>query len=172
MPTGKPTFPNAVWDGSTANPWRHSYSVAPQQDDWNRIVAELIETQRFIFNINLGSPLNAAEAIEPISKGRLVRLNDDGRITLASAAYPSVAGMAIEDIGAGSLGSYIRRGRISAADWSDICGSVTLTAGATYFVVDEGRMSETAPQLGYIIRSGQAQTPTTFDLDLSPSVRL
>jgi hypothetical protein len=170
----KPTFPNAVWDGTTANPWRgHSTFVDPQQDDWNRIVAELQETQRVVLGVSLvGSPLHQAEASEPIAKGRMVAFTLDGRLRLADSADSAIAGMTIEDIGLGAQGSYIRRGRVSALDWSDIAGTELLSAGATYFVSEAGRISETPPNTGYLIRAGQAQSPNDFDLDLGPSVRL
>lgn len=174
MPYPKPTFPNGVWDGTTANPWRgKSTFVDPQQDDWNRIVAELQATQSVVLGVSLvGSPLHQAEASEPIAKGRIIAFTLDGRLRLAGTADSAVAGMAIEDIALGASGSYIRRGRVSAEDWSDIADTELLFAGATYFVGEAGRISESPPNAGYLIRAGQAQSPTAFDLDLGPSVRL
>jgi hypothetical protein len=173
MTVPKPTFPNAVWDGTTDNPWRNSYDCDPNSDDWNRVVSELIETQRVVFDLSLlGSPLHEAVASEPIAKGRLVSLLTDGRLRLASSADSAIAGMSVEDIPAGASGSYIRRGRVSALDWTDIAGTELLSAGAAYFVGEAGRLSESPPNSGYLIRAGQAQSTTDFDLDLGPSVRL
>ena len=173
MTVPKPTFPNAVWDGTTDNPWRNSYDCDPNADDWNRIVVEVTATQQVLFDLSLlGSPLHEAEASEQIAKGRLVAFTLDGRLRLASSADSAIAGMSVQDIQPGASGSYIRRGRVSALNWTDITGTESLSAGATYFVGEAGRISETPPNSGYLIRAGQAQSPTDFDLDLGPSVRL
>jgi hypothetical protein len=167
-------FPNRIWDGLTSNTWRSSRndSIDPQQDDWDRIVAEVIATQEFVFGLTSGSDLYRAVAAETIPMGRLVRVADDGRLNLASPDFPAVAGMAVESITNGLTGSYIRRGRAASADWTDVIGASTLSPGRDYFLIDDGKLSLNAPESGFVIRAGQAQSLTNYDFETSQPVRL
>lgn len=158
----------------TGNTWRRSRadSVAPQQQDWDTIVSELIATQQFALDLSTGSGVHFAMADVTLPQGCLCRLTIEGKLVLASTTTGNIAGMVIQEIPAGTIGAYIRRGRISIADWSAVSDSVTLSAGSDYFMADGGRLSLDVPVTGYVIRVGQAQSETTFDFDMSPPVRL
>lgn len=169
-----PTFPNGVWDGTSANKWRLSRtdSVDPNQADWDRIVSEMISTQEVVLGLlNAGQVLSTL-ADEEIAVGQLVRLTTEGRLALASYDDPAITGMSLQDVAQGGSGSYLRRGVISLANWSQASGSVSLQPGSDYFLGANGLLSLTAPQSGFVIRVGQALSPTTFDLAIGQPVRL
>jgi hypothetical protein len=95
-----PTFPNAVWDGTTANSWRgHSHFVDPQQDDWNRIVAELIAIQNWLLNgigaFDIGTPHGDGVSL----------VGTRGEIQVLTFRLDNVSVPTVDTPGVGAIGS-------------------------------------------------------------------
>lgn len=179
MGYASPSFPAQVWDGLSPNPVRTSREVDHwcNQDDWDQLVAEMIAVQETILNTpDIAGveriSLYSAEADQEITGGKLIRVQTDGTVILATSTIGLVSGIALVTITTGQLLVYLRRGRINSNDWSVTTGSESLIPGYEYYLGLDGMMSETPPETGYLVSLGQAQSTTAFDLSIHQSIRL
>lgn len=172
-------FPVQVWDGLSRNPLRISREVDQwcNQDDWDQLVAEIQATQEQI----LSTPsvdgverisLFAAEVDEDIVSGQFIRIRADGKAVLASSNVGVVSGITLATALEGQTIIYLRRGRLNSTDWTVTTGGTLLSPGEDYFLSLNGTMSLTAPETGYLVNLGQAQSTTEFDLNAFQTIRL
>ena len=175
-----PRFPDELWDGLSDNPERFDRTVTttPTAQDWDRIAAEVLAVEDYI----LGLPttpdgdkfsLYSSVAEEVILGGQWVLIQSNGELAIANNTTAGrVSGLSMTGGNIGNTIVYLRQGRIVSADWTNTIGSTELDPGADYYLTATGGMSVTAPVSGYIVKLGQAQNLTTFDIDINPSIKL
>lgn len=107
-------------------------------------------------------------------KGMPVYVSGDNTVDLASAGSNYLAiGLANDDVFASTLGVYLTDGQITRSDWTPVVGSSALITGATYYLsLTTGRLTNTPPVTGSIIRIGTALSDTEIDLEISQPVLL
>lgn len=174
-----PSFPNSLWNGLTPNPDRtnRAKNVDPNFDDYDVIAAELIAVQEFLLGTPPGSDelfsLYSAPADMTISGGLLVRVQPSGKIILADSDTSGlVSGVTMTSGTVDNPIVYVRQGRIVSTDWSAATGSNTLIPGQEYFLTNNGQMNLIPPPTGYVVKLGQSQSETAFDLDIQPAIKL
>lgn len=174
------SFPGQVWDGLSANPSRIDRNVndEPNSQDWDRITAELLALQIYV----LGLPptpdgerfsLYSAIASGPIIGGLWITIRPDGKLELANNEDSGfVSGLTLVGGDTNDSIVYLRQGRIVSSDWTATTGSVQLTPGANYYLTNISGMSKTSQPQGFVVMLGQAQSFTTFDIDINAPIKL
>lgn len=121
----------------------------------------------------------SAEADSPTKIGSPLYLTGVGHVDLAqadAAGTVQVVGLALEVVAASFSCNYISEGSIERSNWSDVAGTATLSAGATYFLdqTTAGRITSTAPTTAgqYVVRVGRAVNTTTLDIEIELPIRL
>lgn len=174
MGIARSSFPETIWNGLSRNPDRtnKTNNVNPNFQDWDKIVSEVIAIEEFLFSIDSGNDLYNKIANEPIDQGQLVSIANNGNLELADNINGNISGIAVTSGVSGEEIAYIRRGRVVMANWFSIIGSVELVPGANYFLNSDGLFSETAPENGFIITIGEAQTKEILDFEIGVSIKL
>lgn len=117
-----------------------------------------------------------AEADSNVIVGQPVYVKINGHIDLAQAiSAPQVVGVTISDKAAATAANYITEGQITRTDWTPITGTVTLSAGVTYFLdTAAGRLTTAAPTAvgQYVVRVGRAVSTTTLDVEIELPILL
>ncbi len=176
----RPKFPDQIWDGLTANPDRINPSivVTPNAQDWDQIAAEVVAIETYLAGLPVTPDgdkfsLYSGEAEISLSGGQWVLMQSTGLLTIAdNTVSGKVSGLAVTGGGIGDSIVYLRQGRIVSSDWTNTTGGTELVPGADYYLTTNGGMSVTAPLSGFLVKLGQAQSETAFDIDISPSIRL
>jgi len=121
----------------------------------------------------------SAEADSSTKIGSPLYLTGVGHVDLAqadAAGTVQVVGLALEAVSTGFTCQYISEGSIERTDWTDVAGTVALSAGATYFLDTSlaGRITSTAPTTGgqYVVRVGRAVNTTTLDIEIELPILL
>lgn len=174
-----PKFPSMIWDGLSANPDRYERAVVADPDarDWDRITAELIAVQNYLAGLPTNPDgdlfsLYSNDAAETIVGGQWIIVQSDGELAIATSNDGKVSGLTVTGAVTGEEVVYMRQGRVVALDWTNTTGSSELVPGADYYLTTNGGMSVTAPTSGYVVKLGQAQSITNFDVDIKPSIKL
>ncbi len=152
MGIAHPNFPTSLWNGLSRNTARESITDDqwPNQQDWDQIVQEVIEVERYL----LDNPLTIEDQVYQglantnLIQGQLIYVDLDSEIGLADSNNNLISGMALTSANQGETVVYVRRGRVTLADWTPITGSVSLAPGQDYFLTSTGSMSLTAPESG------------------------
>jgi hypothetical protein len=176
MGIAHPNFPDALWDGLSKNTARTVITDDqwPNQQDWDQIVQEVIEVERYLLaNPFVGDSLTyEGDAATTIVKGQAIFVDASGDIGLADSSSNLISGMSVTDALSGETVIYIRQGRVTLPDWTLITGNTFLAPGQDYFVASNGSLSLTAPTSGYVIKIGQAQTTGTIDISIQGPIKL
>lgn len=174
-----PKFPGMIWDGLSANPDRFERAVVttPDGNDWDRVTAEVIAIQNYLAGLPTDPngdlfSLYSNDAAEVIQGGKWVVVESNSELSIATSADGLVSGLTVTGATTGETVVYMRQGRVVALDWTNTTGSTELVPGADYYLTTNGGMSVTAPMSGYVVKLGQAQSVTNFDVDIKPSIRL
>lgn len=117
----------------------------------------------------------AAEVDSDVEKGQPLYVLANTHVDLAEAddvPQARVAGIANEDAVATTSVDYLTEGRITKADWTGVTGTALLTPGAVYYLGGLGLLTTIAPTSGFIVSCGRAINTTTFDIEISPPIRL
>jgi hypothetical protein len=119
------------------------------------------------------------EADVAILMGQPVYTKSNGHVDLAqanAAGVCQVSGISQNSVGATYSCHYISEGEISQDDWTNIAGTISLTAGATYFLDPSlpGRITSTPPSMvgHYVVRVGRAVNATTLDIEIELPILL
>jgi hypothetical protein len=176
----RPAFPEQVWDGLSANPTRIDRNVndEPNSQDWDRIISELLAVQSYV----LGLPttpdgerfsLYSANASVAIVGGVWTVIKPDGKLEIANNEVTgNVSGLTLVGGSINDSVVYLRQGSITASDWTTATGAIQLTPGANYYLTNTGGMSKISPSQGFVVVLGQAQSLTTFDIDINVPIKL
>lgn len=111
-------------------------------------------------------------ASEPITINTWVHVTPTGAVITRSDLNGTVDGLTLSGGNTGEKVSIVSHGRLSLLDWTSATGSTLLVPGSKYFITDSGKMSTTAPSVGYVIQVGHAQTQNDFLINVQPSVKL
>lgn len=95
----------------------------------------------------------------------------------AGAAAPYlVCGLAAENATSGQLVGVITDGQVSRTDWSQVCGSVDLIAGARYYlsVTTPGMLQLACPSTpgNWVVCAGQAVSARALDVEIDYIARI
>lgn len=176
MGIANPKFPDTLWDGLSLNTAREVITddQPPNSQDWDQIVQEVIEVERYLLLNPLTGDSLTYEGVASvnIAQGQAVFVDAVGEIGLADNSSNLISGMAITNALTGETVTYIRQGRVTLASWTVITGGTFLSPGQDYFVSSNGSLSLTAPTSGYVIKIGQAQTTSTIDISIQGPIKL
>jgi hypothetical protein len=178
MSVNKPVFPGNVWDGTSPRRDSRLTDAGPEYEDHDQIVAEVISMQQYILNTQ-SSGAYEAEVDTQVEIGTPIYLGVNGHINPAQAdtiAASRVAGVSLTATLPSFSGTYTTDGQVVRNDWTAITGTASLTPGADYFLDPDnlGRLTAVAPTAvgEFVVRVGKAQSPTVFDVEISPPIRL
>lgn len=151
---GRPnaSFPQSIWDGSTASREIND-TRDPDPLDWDRIVSELIAVQQYTQTASF-----TGVASGTIHQHRCIVVGDYLRHATSNDGV--VHGFSLSSGGPGDTIEYITVGRVS----------LTLPEGV-YFLRDDGQISLTPPNTGYVVKIGTA-LPAAFDFRPLDSIRI
>lgn len=150
MSINVPYYPSSVWDGTTPSRSGRLDNRAPDYEDWDQLVAEVISLQRYnsgelvsIIN-NTGGASVIGTPVYLDSNGKAVKTDANGSGTRI------LFGLVAEDaIAAASYMLVQVRGfmTLTTAQWDTICGTTGgLTAGTAYYLsTTAGALTSTAP---------------------------
>lgn len=174
-----PQFPNLVWDGLSGNPDRldRSLNIDPDLHDYDRIAAELIAVQDYILQLPVSPdgglfPIFSAETTETVTINQLVAIQPNGLLQLADSNSTILSGLALTSGNPGEQVFYITFGQLSSNDWTSVIGDINLEVGAYYYLRQSGSMSTVPPNSGFLVRVGQAQSLSAFNINIQTSIKL
>jgi hypothetical protein len=141
-------------------------------NDWQEILTDILLTTGRNREGHLDhTDVYRCPAAEDIQAGCAVALKDS-MLYLASPLDGVITGVAAKSATAGSQCDYATRGLISQETWVPATGIERLVPGRNYFLIQNGRLSLTPSQTGYIICIGQAQSHFMLDVSLRQKVKL
>jgi hypothetical protein len=108
--------------------------------------------------------------------GQPVYLASAATVDLADADSPATAGvigLVFTAATAGTDGEILLSGVVTAADWTSVIGTASLTAGSVYFLSGTtGRLTTTPPSTGTSVRCGRALSATEFHVKIERGILL
>jgi len=157
-----------VWDGGRNT----DQYAAPDAADWQRIVQQVIQTQKVVVeNNNIYS--NVAE--EDILSGQPLILESGIRLA-GTQNYSEIIGISINDCKIIEDCIYITQGRLELEDWSNVVNTVELLPGARYFLSmeEKGKLTTVAPSASgdTVVQVGCAQSKEILSVNIESPVYL
>ncbi len=155
-----------IWDGKSKSRQKHRYA-APDATDWERIVKEVIKTQKVIIeNSNIYS--NKADEVILVGQPLILESN----IQIADLLNPEVIGLSINSCGPNENCIYITQGQLSLENWFHITGTNELIPGAYYYLSSKGELTAIPPSSIVVSELGRAQNKYVLNINIKTPIYL
>lgn len=166
-------------EGSAYIATSNNTNSEPPSADWDLLAAEGTQGPFGPQGPSGGADPYEVEVDTQVEIGTPIYLGINGHANAAqadSAATAKVVGLSLSSTAPTFSCTYITDGQVIRSDWTDITGTASLTPGAYYFLDPDnlGQMTTTAPTTGgdFVLRLGQAQSTTVFDVEIQQPIRL
>ena len=147
-----------------------------QDDDSTATDVTTLEASVLILEAIIGYELATFTSTTVI--GQPLYISGSDTVVLADASVEGtsdVIGVAFEDVTAAGSGRYITHGIVTQSVWTSVTGSITLTAGANYYLSETtGLLTVTPPSTvgAYVIQVGTAVDLETLSVNLHHRLKL
>ena len=109
-------------------------------------------------------------------KGQPVYIKNNGHIDLGKAdeyLTSKIIGLLNEDVLATFSVNYINNSTLTLTDWTEIIDSQHLSIGSYYYLSkSKGKLTNIAPNIGYVVKIGQAISENILQIEIEQPIRL